>query len=367
MDLEKKIDFKSFITLVEFSAIEKKKKKWKILCLTTDLKDFSQFKKALSSYNYILNDYGDVLKVSIPRSDDTEEESDEKFKSYIVKRKGYYLFFSNENKDDINKLFLNHFIRKVKNIYYIWIPKKVIENLIERFENEFKDFFVTKFYSERDLIDNTPAHFRNNVARKLEYQGDDGLEVIKELKFYYGVRPYIVDFNIINKCSFRINNDGFYTYEYGELNFLIDIINAVYEEVKGVIKLTKSSYYKEVPIKKLKLKTLDIQPIKVNFGSYELDMGNVEDFFEILKEFGFEVFDTALEAGSIKLNTDVIDVNKKAIFNISSGGKELIITPRLKTTFDTIFRLLEIINEKIDSESDYELFKNPCVASGTTN
>ncbi|MHA1932356.1 MAG: hypothetical protein ACW96X_07430 [Promethearchaeota archaeon] len=366
MKLDKPLDFDDFITLIEYTAIEKKSKKWKVICLTTDFEEFSELEEKLSLYDFDINKHGDILEVSFSIKEKIKKEEKENFTSFIVKHNGLFLFFSNENKDDINNYFINNFVRRAKNIYYMWIPKKIIESLIEEFEAEYDKFLITKFYSERNLRDNTSSHFREGIERKIEYSGFDGLEVIKEFKFYYGVRPYIVDFNILDKSSFRINRDGFFTYESGKLNFLIKIIEKIYKKVKIIVDLTRSSYYKEIPKRDIKVKTLDIQPIKISFNSYELDTDNFNEFTENLKLNGFEVFDLSIESGSIKLNTDIIDINKKAIFNISSGGKELVITPRFKTTFDTIFRFLEIINEHIDSESKYELFRNPLFIQETS-
>ncbi len=360
MKLEKPLDFDSFITLIEFTALKKKGKLWKVVCLTTDFEELFKLEEKLSLYDFKLKKYGNILEISLlKKKEDNEKEDKEKFTGYILQYNNLFLFFSNENKDDINSYFIKNFVGKAKNIYYMWIPKKIIENIIEKFEEEYEKFLVTKFYSERDLLDNTSAHFRETIERKLEYTGIDGLEVLKELKYYYGVRPYIVDFKITDECSFRINSDGFFTYDSGKFRFLIKIIEKIYKKVVTIIDLTRSSHYEEIPKKDVKVRTLDIQPIKINFKTFELNTDNFDDFTEILKIHGFEVFDTSIESGSIKLNTDIIDVNKKAIFNISSGGRELIITPRFKTTFDTIFRYLEMINEHIDSESEYELFKNP--------
>lgn len=360
MNFDKILDFDSFITFIEFKTIQRKRKKWKVVCLTTDFEEFFKLEEKLSLYKFDLNRYGNILEISLSKKrEDNEKEDKEKFTGYILQYNSLFLFFSNENKDDINSYFINNFVGKAKNIYYMWIPKKIIESLIEEFEEDYEKFLITKFYCERDLLDNTPAHFRKTIERKLEYTGLDGLETLKELQYYYGVRPYIVDFKITDECSFRINSDGFFRYDSGKFRFLIKIIEKIYRKVVTIIDLTRASHYEEIPKKEINVKTLDIQPIKINFKTFELDIGNFDDFTEILQKRGFEVFDTSIESGSIKLNTDIIDVHKKAIFNISSGGRELIITPRFKTTFDTIFRFLEMINEYIDSESEYELFKNP--------
>ena len=360
MELNKPLDFDSFITLIEYTAVKKKAKFWKVICLTTDFEEFTELEKKLSLYGFELNTWGNILEIKTSiKKEDFKEDNKDQFTGYILKYNDMFLFFSNENKNDINTYFITNFVRKAKNIYYMWIPKKIIEKLIEEFEEEYEKFLVTEFFSERDLLDNTGAHFRETIERKIKYTGIDGLEVLKELQFYYGVRPYIVDFKIIDECSFRINNDGFFTYATGKLRFLIDIIEKIYKKVIIIINLTRSSHYEEIPKKDLKVKTLDIQPVRIKFKTFELTTDNFNDFAEILKTNGFELFDTSIEAGSIQLNTDIIDVNKKAIFNISSGGRELIITPRFRTTFDTIFRYLEVMNEYIDSESEYELFKNP--------
>lgn len=359
MELRKPLDFDSFVTLIEFTAIKKKAKLWKVICLTTDFEEFIELEKKLSLYGFELNKFGKILEIKTSTKKEDKEENKDQFTGYILKYNNLFLFFSNENKEDINSYFIKNFVGKAKNIYYMWIPKKIIEKLIEEFEEEYENFLVTEFFSERDLLDNTGAHFRESIERKFKYTGIDGLEVLKELQYYYGVRPYIVDFKIIDECSFRINNDGFFTYDTGKLRFLIDIIEKIYKKVITIINLTRSSHYEEIPKKDLNVKTLDIQPVRIKFKTFELTTDNFDDFTEILRINGFEFFNTSIEAGSIRLNSDIIDVNKKAIFNISSGGRELIITPGLRTTFDTIFRYLETINEYVDSESEYELFKNP--------
>ncbi len=362
MELNKSINYNDFIAQVEFMAINEKAKRWKILCLTTDFVEFAELKKKLALFNYRRIQYGEVVEIILDLEKKKENktpraEIEDLFKGYIVKHNNLFLFFSNENVDDIRKYFINYFLKKVKNIYYLWIPKKILEDLIVEFENKYEKMFITKFFSERNLLDTTKSHFREETKRRIEYIGDDGLETLKELNYYYGVRPYIADFDIIEKCAFSINCEGFFRYEFGDLHFLIKIINKTYNKVYDILTITKSSSYKEVPIRELELTTLKIQPIVVKFNKFELNIDNFEIFSQNLNEAGFDIFNTYMKSGSIKMHSKVIDTNKKAIFNISSGGKELVITPQYKTTFDTIFRLLEVISEKIDSELEYSLYR----------
>jgi hypothetical protein len=101
-----------------------------------------------------------------------------------------------------------------------------------------------------------------------------------------------------------------------------------------------------------------VQPIVAKLKNFELDTDNIDVFNDILRESGFEIFNQIVVEGSINFNCDVIDTEKKAIFNVSSGGKELILTPQYDTTFDTIFSFIELLSDKFDSEIDCSLYQH---------
>ncbi|MFX1238137.1 MAG: hypothetical protein ACFE8P_10510, partial [Promethearchaeota archaeon] len=239
-----------------------------------------------------------------------------------------------------------------------WIPKKNIEDLIKRFKIKYQDFIVTEFHAERLGNEHFEAHFREKTNRKMTYSGSDGLEVLKEHKYYYGVRPYLVDINIINKSSFRINKNGYFNYDSGEFQFLLDTIQTIHDNLKYILKPTMGTHYFEEILEEINIPILNVQPIIAKLKNFNLNTNNIEYFADILKESGFEIFNQIVIEGSINLNCDIIDTEKKAIFNVSSGGKELIITPQYDTTFDTIMSFLEVLNEKIDAEIDYSLYKH---------
>lgn len=361
MELKKPLNFDNFISLIEANALFERKKKWKILCLLTDLDDFSEIKNELNKYNYDLKYFGDVLNIIFtPKRKGELIRKKEKFFGYIIKNKNLYYFFSKENKEDIEKYFIKHFLNKVKHIYYLWIQKILIENLIDDFENKYKeDLFISEFHSERDVTEFINSYFRENIKRKITYTGRDGIKTLKELKYYYGVRPHIIDFDINGLCSFRINKDGFFTYYSGELNFLLSVIEKTYFSSQDMLELTFSSKIEEIEIKDLKARTINLQPIIIQFTNYILNENNIDDFISSIKNYGFEVFNQGLKIGSIRFNCDIIDTAKKAIFSITSGGYDLIVTPQYKTTFDTIFRFMECLSDNIDSEIKYEAYTHP--------
>lgn len=356
MKLDKSLNFINFIEKIESNALLVRKQKWKIICLLTDINNFSEFVKLLNEFKFEIEFYGTVVEIS--RKFEKDELS---FKGYISQYNNLIYFFSNENKEDIEKYFVKKFLSKVKHAYYLWIPKIIIEDIINEFENKYEKLFITEFHAERELVDKLDSHFRKNFNRKITYSGKDGLEALKELRYYYGIRPYLVEFNIVNNCSFRINTDGFFIYNGGNLLFLIKTIERIYEKVKDIINLTKSSVFEEVYINTLKIYTINAQPIIVKFPNYQLTTDNINLFLGDLKKFGFDAFNESIEEGSIIFNADIIDTNKKAIFKLSSGGRELVLTPQFDTTFDTLFRFIEVLSEKMDSELEYEPYRHPVI------
>jgi hypothetical protein len=338
--------------------------------LTTKSQDVNKVIGKFKKYSYRIRRNGVIYRVLLNIGEKKDEESGSAvrrdFEGYLTKYNGLFLFFSNENVDDIKKYLMNRFLQREKNIYYMWIPKKIIENLVKEFEEKYENILIKKFISERDLLDKTEAYFRGDVERRIEYRGDDGLEVLKEMKYYYGVRPYNLEIEILDNCAFKINKEGFFAYDHGDLLFLINIVEKVFKKIKKILDLTKRSEFREKSLLDLKFKTLKLQPIVVDFSTFKLNIDTYEDFSRILKKHGFELYNTLKEAGSIKLHSKIIDSNKKAIFNISSGGTQLIITPQYKTTFDSLFRLLEVISEKIDSEIHYSLYKRESIIQELT-
>jgi hypothetical protein len=353
MELKKPISLERFITLVESIALMQRKSKWKILCLLTDLDIFSGLEKRLKDFSFDFKRIGDILEIS-------KEFKNPKyiFKAYLFQYQNLLFFTSNERIDDIDSLFISDFLKKVKNIYYMWIPKRIIEDLIEDFKKKYRQFLIKEFHAERDSIDHFKAFFRQEIDRKMTYSGLDGLEVLKEHKYYYGVRPYLVDINIIDLCSFRINKNGYFIYDSGDLTFLLNIIQELYNKLKYILDPTMKTHYYEETLKEINIPILNVQPLIAKLKNFELDTDNIEVFNEILRESGFEIFNQIVIEGSINFNCDIIDTEKRAIFNVSSGGKELIITPQYDTTFDTIFSFIELLSDKVDSEIALSLYQH---------
>lgn len=353
MELKEPISLERFITLVESIALLQRKSKWKILCLLTDLNIYSEFENRLKDFSFNFKKKGDILEIS-----KEFEHPRYEFKAYLFQYQNLLFFVSNERIDDIDSFFISDFLKKVKNIYYMWIPKRIIEDLIEDFKNNYHQFLIKEFHAERDSTEHFKAHFRENIDRKMTYSGLDGLEVLKEHKYYYGVRPYLVNINIIDLCSFRINKNGYFTYDSGDLTFLLNIIHKIYDNLKYILDPTMKTHYYEEHLKGINIPTLNVQPIVAKLKNFELDTDNIDVFNDILRESGFEIFNQIVVEGSINFNCDVIDTEKKAIFNVSSGGKELILTPQYDTTFDTIFSFIELLSDKFDSEIDCSLYQH---------
>lgn len=353
MELKEPISLERFITLVESIALMQRKSKWKILCLLTDLDIFSELEKRLKDFSFNFKKKGDILEIFKEIKDPKY-----KFKAYLFQYQNLLFFASNERIDDIDTFFISDFLKKVKNIYYMWIPKRIIEDLIEGFKKKYPQFLIKEFHAERDSTEHFKAHFREKIDRKMTYSGLDGLEVLKEHKYYYGVRPYLVDISIIDLCSFRINKNGYFIYDSGDLTFLLDIVQKLYNNLKYILDPTMKTHYYEENLKDINIPILNVQPIIAKLKNFELDTDNIEVFNAILRGSGFEIFNQIVVEGSINFNCDIIDTEKKAIFNVSSGGKELILTPQYDTTFDTIFSFIELLSEKIDSEIDCSLYQH---------
>lgn len=350
MNIEEPLSFNKFIHKIEANALLVRKKKWKVICLLTDFDGFSDLIESLKSNKFTTTPHGEVFKITKHIDNGTDN-----FVAFIAQNGDLIYFFSNENKEDIEKYFVKKYLNKVKHVYYLWIPKVIIEETVEQFQEIYNNaLFITEFHAERDLLDNTDSYFRKNFKRKLTYYGKDGLDAIKEFRYYYGVRPYLVEFNILNNCYFRINNDGFFIYNDGDLNFLISVIEETYEKIKTLVNLTKSSISEEILIKELEQYTINTQPLIIKFQNYKLGIENIEDFLENLRPFGFEAYNESVIEGSIIFNACIIDTNKKATFNLSAGDKELVITPQFDTTFDTFFRFIEVLSENLDSELEYK-------------
>jgi len=326
-----------------------KRKKFRVLCLNTDL-DKSILKKVFQK-EFDVSEQGDFLELFT-----TYEKYEQEKKVFI------YPFFSDEleamvlftlaSSDELSKT-IGPLVESTEGIYNLWIPPFYFEKIQEDIRN-LESSKLTYFSFENFATDRKGIEVGKKEGK---YRGNDALAKLEEWKKKDDIKPIAMEFEIPRKTNIKVNNRGEFTIlNQKDLHIRRENIKFFYEKIirKSIEKLSKMN-------QEIKTSTLDVIETEEGQRLQEkelhielknpLDYDEADNFIEQMESSNFVPFDYSTSKGSLIMEGNIADEKSGGILSLSSDGKTFLLLPKFDTKFDTLLRFYRFLIEKVDSHA----------------
>ncbi len=266
---------------------------------------------------------------------------------------GLLIFFTSSTKEGYEKT-LKQLIRSTLGLHEMWIKpdtfKKIRNDLVET-----RECGIIKFLADRRKYDLVPQIVTENAERHIQYRTDnpfDGINRLNEMEFNLGLTPRSIDY-VYRGNRLQITNEGlFHVKNVTEQSFeLMDyVIETIRAEERTMRNIAKSLKFQPDP----KQSNSDYQSWILESGRIELsDELDVQSAKQIIKFRGFAFLEPRIDTKLTLLYSDVVDLYKGSLFGVSAFGRELILIPKYKVTFETFIGFYRDVVEVIDNKATW--------------
>jgi hypothetical protein len=268
--------------------------------------------------------------------------------------------FTNVAKFEVEQT-LDKIVEKNPGLYYAFImPSTLIK--IETMLFDLHPSTIIKYFSAaRGPQSSLRSETRPEYKRTIEYHGNDGKQVLEELKYAYGVTPRSIHFEIPDYAAYQVNSIGHLTFVKGEENakrFLMEIVDFAMKDTLLTRKIVESADFQLIPIE-TQTKVLlfpKLKPWLIKFST-PINIREGENLIKVLEDNGFDIFNHILAEGSLRLNGMITDRLKKIIFTVDANTERMVIAPIREISFDSFLRFYQTVLENFDPEATCEVFE----------
>lgn len=315
----------------------------------------------LTSNGVEIRNLGDVKKlVAHYRDAETGRLIAVVYFAFLHRETRLLMCFTNAAKFDVEQT-LDKIVEKNPGLYYAFIGPSTFLKIETMLTDAHPGTFVRYFSAHRNRQFALRSEIRPEFERTIQYHGNDGKNVLEELKHAYGVAPRSMHFEIPDFAIYEISNIGQLTIAKGENNarrYLLEIVDFAMKDTLLTRKTIESADFKLIPIETHRKILLlpKLKPWRIKFGT-PLDIKDGENLIEILKESQFDLFNHVLAQGSLRLNGMVTDRLKNAIFTVDANAERMVIAPLQEVPFDSFLRFYQVIVENFDPKAVCEVFE----------
>lgn len=305
-----------------------------------------EFRELLENGGYeVLEEYGEIVKMAC------EYGADGRIEFYLSfdRDKQVVLFYTNMRKTEEIENTIEVFLNETPNVHYLYITPRVMQDLREEIADEEPTTQVTHFSARRVERSEIPARIRPGYSRTITYFGDDGLEAMREMEENYGVVPRLMEFKIPDLLKFKINREGIFTLQYGDLGYLFERVEKCIQEALAIKREYRGANFKMVRTSG-QLEVPTAEPASISLQN-RLKYHEVEDFKANMRENEYVLLDTFAEEGSLYFSSKVIDQEKKSTFRIKANEDEIRVFPEEEKDLGSFFRFYEFIQNSIDEDA----------------
>ncbi len=322
------------------------------LYIIAGLTDYSwpEFRELLESKGYeILEEYGEIVKMAC------EYGSDGRIEFYLSfdRETQIVLFYTNMRKSEEIENTIEVFLKETPRVHYLYIAPRVMQEIRETVAADDPNARVTQFSSHRVERSDIEARIRPEFSRTIQYFGDDGLETMREMEENYGVVPRLMEFRIPNTSKFKINREGVFNLQSGNLSYLFEHVETCIEKALRVRRAYENANFEMVRTSD-QLEVPTAEPASISLQN-RLKYHEVEDFKASMEENDYVLLDTFAEEGSLFFSSKVIDKEKKASFRIKANEDEIRVLPQKQKDLGSFFRFYEFIQNSIDEGASLEV------------
>jgi hypothetical protein len=298
---------------------------------------------------------GEVLQVQVPR--DMERDDDEHPDNYYALQydDNIVLLVSSVTLKRHHPNVGRH-ISTSPGITDMWLNPSIVLGVLDDLEERYPSMRIGNLIARRNPGDGSDCVHRPGFERRVNYTGQDGLDVLKELRHYYGVHPVKVNLDLAPKVNLNLYEEGYFV--------LRDINRETVSEVRHILSLVRDdvlSLYStakqmrfEATLSETRMGTVSTPVIhagEVTFASGPVTGPVAEEFVRGSPDFSF--VDVTLEEGSLNLSAIVIDEVRNAVFDVSGTEDRLAIVPKSDAPFDSFIRFYRYVTESLDSRASF--------------
>jgi len=353
IDLSDVKDFKGLLSRIKGNHdLDSSLHTLKIYCLNSELSKkelFSSIQSVHGPHTKFINDFS--VTHLYPESQDEVI-----FYCYKDPSNPVIFLFSITGKSRID-IAVDNLISRLPKTYYFWMPlfsfEKLKEEIIDMYHNE--NIYIDYFTGIRTNYYKVDCDFRPHISRKIAYEGNDGMEALRESRVMYGTLPKKIGFSIGSKIQFSINHRNIFIIKRGfpYLNHVWEIINLSLQKYAGVQEVLEKVRFEELKVNNVF--DFDIEPLRIQF-SRKKTVEDVTTFFELLEidehgEGRFCILNPLVMEGSLFFSAMILDANKDALFSISGDEDQMTVLPNTNCEKDTLSRFYEQIDLNFDTNT----------------
>ncbi len=322
----------------------------KVLFYLTDRDDWESL-----FHSYPVNRLGEVLRVMVPASA-RARRGRARDNYFVAQYDAGLLAFITSSTMERHDRGLGKELRLTRGITEMWIPPPHFEAILVDLADRYPSMRITNFVARRDPNDQAEARWRPRFKRRFNYSGLDGMDVLKELRQYYGVHPTSVHCDLTPTVDLKIYEDGRFILRninpetFDELRHIVSRIREDMLELRS----TATGLHFDISDLDTELGTVkmpNIQAGRVNLESVDLTGLVAAEFVKNAKEFSF--LDLSIEEGSLSFSATVVDEVKRTVFDLSGTRNSLALIPKYQTTFESFLRFYRYVTESLDSKATF--------------
>ncbi len=255
----------------------------KLVCTLSDFEKEDKFISALSEMDFhVVRKHGVVFHLKRGNID-----------FFVCRDQKYNLdiFLTDARKTHDLPPLLN-FISFTPRISHLWIQPVLMMNIMDELIDRYPETTIPFFTARRTISTEIQARYRPSIERTIQYNGIDGVDTLKEMKFYYGVLPKIIEFSLPIGVRFKLDSRGIITLKQGLFSDISPIIKRIVKQILGVRDAVKKSGFKidSIPTRtKVKFRRFLQTPWTIEIGEQieafrmlELLKKNEDDYFNFI-------------------------------------------------------------------------------------
>jgi hypothetical protein len=299
--------------------------------------------------NNELTKMGEIFKVIGKKDSDDDDEEPYYIMEYCP---GLLLMYTTATNQEYRET-LGKRIEGSLGATRMWIKPKLFETFWKGILDE-TEGFIYRFTSRRGPLDTNPCKIRPEYKRRFNYTGDDGTQTLAELEELYGATPESIYIEIDENLKIHITNDGLYSAQEisaDAMNLFFKYLDEIKDSILEMRNVSKSMKFEVVS--EFDIRTVSIESGIIRLKECIVDSLMAEKMIEALEEFSF--IDLHFEGGSISLTATVVDEIKGSIFNINASESQILIVPKIRTTFESFIGFYRGIVESVDEYAEFSL------------
>jgi hypothetical protein len=268
-----------------------------------------------------------------------------------LEKDGVLVFYTNYRKvDDLPSL--TRFLDSDPESVPVRFRSSVIQNTLNRLMEEFPRVRVTDFTAKSGREVASSGKVRPGKERTISYWGEDGGEVLNELRYQYGVQPTRLVVEIPGVAKIGIDERGILTHSRGRRSLVLQTLGtAINEANRNLIAFEKVNF--EVFSMKTKTTTFELPraiPFVVRLHS-KLTVEKAQRFFDVLERNDYSKLDYLAQDGSLFLSANVVAPDGSRV-RVRANEDEIRLLPGNEPGFRTYMGLYDLIMTHVDADAE---------------